>query len=159
VSYTVPHILSFWLYTIAGLGVYVIWRHVGSPKDGATDSLTADGFRETKAESHVGDEKVQSHFDCTVDGEQHTIACEEILFVESLENYVRIITAKKPLIVRMSLKEAEGRLPRPPFIRISRSCIVNSTHIKAVDSNMVTVNGQELKVGKVFKRYVEEFLK
>jgi DNA-binding LytR/AlgR family response regulator len=84
---------------------------------------------------------------------------KEIHYVESLENYIRIITSKKPLVVRLSLKETELRLPAPPFIRISRSCIVNANHIQTVNGDTIFVHGKELKVGKVFKRYVEKFLR
>jgi len=150
VGYTLPHILSFWVYTVAGLGVYVIWRHLGHARPGRQNSneKSADELKEAPA-----------NFSCIVDGTRHEITHSAIHYVESMENYIRIITSKKPLIVRLSLKEAEERLPVPPFLRISRSCIVNTDSVSSINGNSVTIHGQVLKVGKVFKKYVEDFLK
>lgn len=150
VNYTIPHILSFWVYTVAGLGVHVTWRYLWHMERGLS--------RPEEPAKESGKEVV-GEFSCSVDGVRHNIPHQEIHYVESLENYVRIITAaNKPMIVRLSLKETEQRLPVPPFIRISRSCIVNTQHIKIINSDTVTVHGKELKVGKVFKKYVEKFL-
>jgi hypothetical protein len=141
---SLPHIISFWVYTVAGLGIFVMWKHLGSPSYPVelvrTDQNNTDAFK------------------CPVDGVEKTIPLETIYYIESLENYIRIITIDKPLVVRMPLKEAEERLPRPQFIRISKSCIVNTPYIQANDGNSITVNGEVLKVGKVFKKYVEAHL-
>jgi DNA-binding LytR/AlgR family response regulator len=92
-----------------------------------------------------------------VDGEEKQIPLDQILYVESLENYVKVNTAQKTHLVRLSMKEAEAKLPKP-FLRISRSHIVNTSRIEAVDQTNVKINGQFFKIGKVYKRYVEEQL-
>ena len=150
VSNTMPFIISFWVYTIAGLGVFVVWRHLGH-----------EAVSTPKNEVAIAGAAAESNdvFSFMVDGFPKELPYKEIHYVESLENYIRIITSKKPLVVRLSLKETELRLPAPPFIRISRSCIVNANHIQTVNGDTIFVHGKELKVGKVFKRYVEKFLK
>ncbi len=146
VSYTLPQILSFWVYTVTGLGVYVIWRYVSKIKPGSSEV------------SSTKNNEGSQDFNCMVDGVQQTISLASILYIESLENYIRIITDKKSFIVRLSLKEAEERFLKPKFIRISRSHLVNTDYITKNIGETLTIRDKELKVGKVYKRYVEEFL-
>lgn len=142
VSHTLPQIFSFWVYTLAGLGVYVMFRYLG-PQQSPPDTVSPTGSE-------------PSHFNCTADGVRQEIPLRDILYIESLENYVKIITPSKSFLPRLSLKEAEDRLPRPRFIRISRSCIVNSRHMEFIAPDTIRIRNQDLKIGKVYKRYVEE---
>ncbi len=145
VSNTLPHLLSFWVFTLAGLGVHVLFRYVHllpstQPAPKAADSISA------------------TFLNCTIDGLDRQIPVQQIQYLESLENYVRIVTAQKTYIARMSLKEAEAKLPRPAFLRISRSHIIHTVFITRTTSDAVYIQQQCFKIGKVFKRYVGEHL-
>jgi hypothetical protein len=149
VTRTLPHIVSFWVYTVTGLGVYVIFRYLrGFRSTSPPDSLPAALSLPVSGEQ-------PAFFDCVVDGSPQAIPCAGILYLESLENYVKVITAQKTHLVRLTLKEAEARLPKPPFLRISRSHIVNSAHIRSAGPDTLHVGGTDLRIGKVYKRYVE----
>jgi hypothetical protein len=145
---TISKILTFWVFTITGLGIYVIFRflHIIEGKKPVRRNVT-----DTNAISIT-------HFSCIVDGSEKQIPLGDILYLESLENYVKVITSKKTHIVRLSLKDAELKLPKPLFLRISRSNIINTDFMISIDQDSITINGQSLKIGKVFKRYVEEQL-
>ena len=143
INFTFPHILSFWLYTLAGLAVFIIYKNFSHEKKIQEPVVT-------EAES------MPALFHFSEDGVKHQLPVENILWIESLENYVKIITAQKTYLARLSMKEAEETLPKPVFIRISRSCIVNARHVSQVDNDSITVRNQQLKIGKVFKKYFEE---
>ena len=49
----------------------------------------------------------------------------DILYAESLENYVRLFTRQGQFIVYASMSKVEARLPNPPFFRPHRSYIAN----------------------------------
>jgi hypothetical protein len=49
-------------------------------------------------------------------------------------------------------------LPKPIFVRISKSNIVNVQHLSRVNDDTVEVKGEILKIGKVFKKYVADQL-
>jgi len=142
ISYTLPQIVAFWVYTITGLGVYVIFRYVINRK---TNDVPASVTAIT-------------HFNCVVDGIKQQIPLEQILYIESLENYIKVITTAKTYLARLPMKDAEESLPKPAFIRISRSHIVNTAHIATMDGENISIRDQQLKVGKVYKRYVEDQL-
>ncbi len=144
---SLPKILEFWVYTLAGLGTFIIFKNQDVIK--GVRSIQPDPFSSTVE---------PTHFVCMIDGIKEQIPLSQILYVESLENYIKVITLKKTFIVRLSLKEAEERLPKPGFIRISRSHIVNTSHSVTLTQEKIKVGQQELKIGKVYKRYVEEQL-
>lgn len=150
IEHTLPHILSFWVYTITGLGVYVIFRYL--------HVIEVEPLNKPPVGTTTGEPPVKSHFICTIDGIRQSIPCQDIVFIESLENYIKVNTMQKKYLVRLTLKEAEERLPKS-FIRISRSHILNRTHITGQEGDTVQMKDLGFKIGKVYKRYVEEQLK
>lgn len=146
VNNTLPHLLNFWIYTLLGLGVYVIYRYLKELPE-RTLSVTA-----MKAATPAG----STYFSFTLDGEKHNIPYTEIIYLESFENYIKMHTPHRIYLVRLSMKEAEGRLPSPLFLRISRSNIINSTFITATAQDSLQLGTHHFKIGKVYKKYVEE---
>jgi hypothetical protein len=143
---SLSRILSFWIFTVTGLGVYVLFRY--------RNRFNENSFsKSTPAMNSI------SHFIFSMEGTEYNIPVEDILYAESLENYVRLVTTKRKYLIRLSLKEAEQRLPQPGFLRISRSHIVNTSRIGSRQPDVIQVGDQELKIGKIYKRFVEEKLK
>ena len=130
-------IVGFWVFTIAGAGIYLFLR----PPD--VKPLNATPLKEI------------SNFEFTADDRRHSLPLTSIVYIESLENYIRVITDGKTHLVRMSLKQAEQMLS-PVFIRISRSHLVNRNRIELLKETEVVISGKELKIGKVYKKYVSE---
>jgi LytTr DNA-binding domain len=143
---TLPQLLSFWVFTLAGLGVYVLFRYVHLIQPSQP------------APSHKEETKHVTFLHCTIDGIERQIPLQQIQYIESLENYAKIVTAQKTYIARLSLKDAEAKLPRPAFLRISRSHIVHTVFITSTTSDAVFIQQQSFKIGKVFKRYVDAYL-
>lgn len=56
----------------------------------------------------------------------------EIVVIEAAGNYVRLVTVEGSHLVRGSIASLQGRLPNHDFIRISRSCVVNRSRVRAV---------------------------
>ncbi len=155
VARTLPHVVSFWVYTVTGLGVYVIFRYLQTTRQGAAP-IPPVSAAPTPPEPVPAREP--AFLQCVVDGTLQAIAHDQILYLESLENYVKVVTGSKTYLTRLTMKEAEARLPKPPFLRISRSHLVNTAHIRSTEPDAVHVNGAALRIGKVYKRYVEEWL-
>ncbi len=143
-----PQILGYWVFTIAGAGVYLLFRYRDKIMERPT--IRPVIVRNDVA-SNIKD------FGFNADGRQHSLPVDSILYIESLENYIKVFTNQKSFVVRMSMKDAEQRLT-PLFVRISRSHLVNPTHIVATNEDSVTIGGRELKIGKVYKKYVMEMI-
>ena len=90
------------------------------------------------------------------DGEIHVMAPEDILWIESDGDYVRLHLSDKSRFVRMSLLKMMEKLDPAHFVRIHRSTIVNLRHMKKAspalygEYNVELTNGARLKVSRTF---------
>jgi len=86
---------------------------------------------------------------------------KEIKYIEGLGEYVKIILDKGNFVVTLeALKNLEKMLPQETFIRIHKSYILNTSLIRAVSGNMVSLSdGVSLPIGKVYKDEVRHKLK
>ncbi len=90
------------------------------------------------------------------DGEIHVMAPEDILWIESDGDYVRLHVSDKSRFVRMSLHKMMEKLDPAHFVRIHRSTIVNLRHMKKAspalygEYTVELTNGARLKVSRTF---------
>jgi len=82
------------------------------------------------------------------------IVLQEILFVESLKNYVKIKTEHKDIITYKSISSMEEKLPSNKFIRVHRSYIVAIDKIEAFSSSEVKIGKIEIPIGRNYKSEV-----
>lgn len=79
------------------------------------------------------------------------ILLSDILYVESLQNYVCIHTCKQQIITHSSLKNIIESLPKNDFIQIHKSYVVAFKQIESTDSFSVFINTKELPIGATYK--------
>ena len=90
-----------------------------------------------------------------VDRKMIKVELDEIVYIESLKDYIRIVRAvQKPLLVKKSISVAEEMLPGNLFIRIHRSFIVALKKVTAYTQNDVEINGLEIPIGKLYKHQI-----
>ena len=78
----------------------------------------------------------------------------DIRYVEGMSEYLRIYfdDRPKPLIVLLSMKKLEERLPSHTFMRIHRSYIINLRKIQEVNKNRVIMDADTyLPIGDMYK--------
>ena len=90
------------------------------------------------------------------DGEIHMMAPEDILWIESDGDYVRLHLGDKSRFVRMSLLRMMDKLDPAHFVRIHRSTIVNLRHMRKAspalygEYTVELTSGAKLKVSRTF---------
>lgn len=89
------------------------------------------------------------------------IPLEEIEYIESLEDYIRIHTITgKPLMTLMTLKKVLEKLPETSFRRIHRSYIVAVPKVKSVQGRKVRLqSGKELPVSDSYTDFISDWKK
>lgn len=88
------------------------------------------------------------------------IAYDDILYLEGLDDYVKIhLTSGKKITARTSMKSILEKLPQNVFVRIHRSFIVNTKHISAVQNKFVQIGELQLAVGETYKSVIQDLLK
>lgn len=82
------------------------------------------------------------------DGGLVKICHDDILFVEALKEYVKIVTKEKAVITYHSISGLEEKLPRSKFYRIHRSYLVNIKAIQSIEGFTVKILQHELPVSR-----------
>ncbi len=85
------------------------------------------------------------------------IAYDEIIYIESLSDYIKVITIKDEIRSKEKISRLAERLP-DMFIRIHRSFIINSEKIKERSSDQVLVDDYKLNIGRSYRKEVKELL-
>jgi DNA-binding LytR/AlgR family response regulator len=84
---------------------------------------------------------------------------DDILAIEGLKNYVKVITANKQLIAYHTIGYLESRLPSEMFKRIHKSFIVNFNHIEKIAAGAIDIQGRSYPIGKSYSPEVDKILK
>ena len=150
IDHSLPYLVNFWVYTVTGLGVYITYRSI-RPRPGSEGLKQLPSTVPTPADE-------SGTFSCMVDGARQDILYSNIQYIESLENYLKIMTKRKVYVTRLTMKEAEERLPKRQFVRISRSCIVHLAQVDRREADAFWIGEKELRIGRIYKRYVTEQL-
>lgn len=79
------------------------------------------------------------------------IRLDEILYLESLADYVKIHTIEGSVTTKETITFFEESLPEY-FIRIHRSFIVNRHHVDSFTSKNLEINGKELPISRTYKK-------
>ncbi len=82
----------------------------------------------------------------------------DILYIESLKEYVRIITKNKILVTKFQLGQIEEYLAKEDFIRIHRSYIIAKNEIDSYTSTEVEIRGKIIPIGRSYKELVVDLL-
>jgi len=78
----------------------------------------------------------------------------DLLYVESMLNYVVLHTVSKKLIAYMTIKSMTEQLPADTFIKIHKSYIVNIDKIKGIEGNAVHIGNAKLTISQNLREKV-----
>ena len=81
------------------------------------------------------------------------VLLDEILYLEGMGNYVKIVTKQKEIITYRSLNFMEQQLGRERFLRIHKSFIVALNNINAVTAETIEISGRQPPVAIAIKRW------
>ncbi|SDB42832.1 two component transcriptional regulator, LytTR family [Flavobacteriaceae bacterium MAR_2010_188] len=82
----------------------------------------------------------------------------DILYIESLSDYIKIHTKEKSIVTRENISTIEEKLPSKDFIRIHRSFIVSTSKITSFTNEFISIEGQDLTISRTYKKQVLKFL-
>jgi two-component system, LytTR family, response regulator len=79
------------------------------------------------------------------------IFLDEILYIESLKEYVRITAKNKSILTKFQLGQIEELLTKNNFLRIHRSFIIAKDKIDAFSATDIEINGKQIPIGRSYK--------
>ena len=83
---------------------------------------------------------------------------EDIFFIESLKDYIRIYTKNKTIVTKQPISSLEEILPKDAFIRIHRSYIIAFSKIESYNTDSIEIGNKELPIGRLFRHDVSRAL-
>ncbi len=86
-----------------------------------------------------------------VDRKMTKVMLDEVLYIESDKDYVKLYTDKGYIITRQTIASVEVMLSESKFTRIHRSFIVSLDKIKSFTHETVEVGAKELPIGKLYR--------
>lgn len=128
------------------VAVTKVRKGYAAPRDAAGGPREVQPAGQGKKDSvfiHVQKKKVRVVFD-------------DIIYIESQREYVRIVTVKGEFISKMSTHEIETILPAYLFKRVHRSYIVSIRRIESYTAELVEVGGVTIPIGKGYRDSMDD---
>lgn len=78
---------------------------------------------------------------------------DDIAYIEGVKDYIKIYlsTNDKPIMSLMNMKKLEDFLPRPLFMRVHRSFIVNMSKVTMIDRSRIVIGDNYIPVSESYK--------
>ncbi len=86
------------------------------------------------------------------------VRLSDILYIEGLKDYVKIILPGETLLTKELIGEIEQRLPPEAFFRVHRSFIVPRNKIDAFTALDVEIGKHEIPIGRTYKEAFMEWI-
>lgn len=83
---------------------------------------------------------------------------DEILYIEGLNDYIKIITTTKAIVTKHLMASLEEMLPSKEFVRIHKSFIVAIGKIESFNADSVEIEKREIPIGRLFKFNLNKIL-
>lgn len=115
--------------------------------------LTAVGKFEhiIEAEEALVEIADREHIFLTIGRKQLKIILQDILYIESFREYIKIHTKKEIFTVKMPISKIEQILDSKNFQRIHKSFIISKDKIENFSSSEVVVSGKKFPIGRTYK--------
>lgn len=111
----------------------------------------------TKASAYMLDEPARKQIDESfifLKSEKKTfkIDLKDILFIESVGDYVKVYTQEKVILSYYTLKKMESMLSNTHFPRVHKSYIVSISKINSFEGNQIKIHDQIIPIGRNYKQ-------
>ena len=115
------------------------------------DKLTEEIQKKRQTYTPAANQK--SHVFLKVDKKMVKIRFDEILYIESLKDYIKVFTEDKYYLVHKPLTTFTDELPGDRFLRIHRSYTIATDKVDVIEGNLVQIGKKRIPIGR---KYVEE---
>jgi len=108
-------------------------------------------------ETEIVQEKSESFF-VRSDRKMIKICFSDILFIESLADYIKIHLSNKTVVTRETISSIEVKLPKHDFLRVHRSFIVSLTNIDSFTNELIEIKKKQIPISRSYRKTVLEKL-
>lgn len=98
----------------------------------------------------------ESYIFLKVDKKLVKIKFNDIFYIESLKDYIKIFTGNGDYFVHKSLTSITEELPKKNFIRIHRSYTIAIDKVVSVEGNLVEIASKKIPIGRKYVNYAKQ---
>jgi DNA-binding LytR/AlgR family response regulator len=109
-------------------------------------------------ENATGIKEPQNYFFVKSNHDLVKIQFADILYLEGMENYVRIYCGDRVVTALAKMKNMEVTLPADRFMRIHKSYIVNLEKVASIKNFVFSLKNKEIATGSFYRRNVLDFI-
>lgn len=80
---------------------------------------------------------------------------DDILYIESLKDYIQVVTRDRNILTRQAISGIEKALPKPDFIRTHRSFIVAVKKVSSFSQDLIQVGKYEIPISRSYRHEVD----
>jgi two-component system, LytTR family, response regulator len=102
----------------------------------------------------VEEKKNESFVYFRADRKMVKVMLDDILYIESMKDYIKVNTVQGVIITKQSISSVEAMLPEKLFVRTHRSFIVSINKIRSFTNELVQVDKTDIPIGKLFRHGV-----
>lgn len=82
------------------------------------------------------------------------VLLQDILYIESMKDYIKVVTTGGNIVTKQSITAMEAMLPEQLFLRTHRSFIASVEKIKSFTTEVVQIDKTEIPIGKLYRQSV-----
>ena len=101
---------------------------------------------------------IDTYFFVKSDYKIQKIKIAEIIYIESMGDYVRFFLEDKKIVSLLSLSNILNIIPKDNFLQIHRSYIINLDKINFVQNNIISIGNYQLPISKSRKKELMDFI-
>jgi two-component system response regulator LytT len=132
--------------------VVLLFSFISFVKRSMSDEQTISTLSEEKEKYEAGSFTVRSN------RKQVSIEFGDVLFIESLGDYVKInLTDKSSIITKEKISSLEERLP-DLYLRVHRSFLVNKDKVSNFNKEEIEIDNQAIPISRTYKKVAWEEL-
>lgn len=113
------------------------------------NKITQKVAQQKEGKSETSDTN-DSYIFLKVDKKLVKINYEDILYIESLKDYIKIFTLTDNYLVHKSLTSLTEELPQDKFLRIHRSFTISIDKVDSVEGNSIEIGTKRIPIGRKY---------
>ena len=84
------------------------------------------------------------------------IFLHDILFIESLKDYIKLHSREGTYISHKSLSSISEELPSENFVRVHKSYTIAIDKVKSIEGNLIEIENKKIPIGRNYAKYTKD---
>jgi DNA-binding LytR/AlgR family response regulator len=126
--------------------------------DKVYEKMQTDLMLKVKPEAVVAPPSEDAYFFVKTETRMEKVRYADVLYIEGMGDYWRIITPGKRIMTLLNYKKLEEMLPPRQFIRVHKSFIVAIDKIDSIERNRIKIADRLIPVSETFRKTFFDFI-